>query len=87
MNILDTTVELWSLELACLEHNGSLELIRRSRRIPYIFNVKMPSRLDRTTMARTLELKTRTAGQFLMYKHMADSNQYLPNMNHSDAGY
>ena len=24
------TVELWSLELACLEHEGLLELVRRS---------------------------------------------------------
>ena len=38
-------------------------------------------------MAQTLKRKTRTAGQFLMYKHMAGSNQYLPNMNHSDAWY
>ena len=27
------TVELWSLELACLKHHGSLELIRQSWQI------------------------------------------------------
>ena len=35
-----TTVELWSLELACLEHQGSLELVRRSPQFPYTFNVQ-----------------------------------------------
>ena len=41
-----TTVELWSLELACLEHQGLLELVRRSRQFPYIFNVKIHPRLE-----------------------------------------
>ena len=40
------TVELWSLELACLEHQGSLELVRRSRQFPYTFNVKIHPRLE-----------------------------------------
>ena len=77
------TVELRSLKLACLKHHGSLELFPQSRQIPYIFNVKIHPRLEQ----RWLELKTRTAGQFLMYKPLAGSNQYLPSMNHSDAWY
>ena len=40
------TGELWSLELACLEHQGLLELVRRSRQFPYIFNVKIHPRLE-----------------------------------------
>ena len=40
------TVELWSLELACLEHQGSLELVRLSRQFPYTFNVKIHPRLE-----------------------------------------
>ena len=40
------TVELWSLELACLEHQGSLELVRRSRQFPYTFNVKIHPKLE-----------------------------------------
>ena len=40
------TVELWSLELACLEHQESLELIRRSQQFPYTFNVKIHHRLE-----------------------------------------
>ena len=39
-------VELWSLELACLKHHESLELIRQSRQSPYIFNVKIHPRLE-----------------------------------------
>ena len=38
-------------------------------------------------MPQTLELKTQTAGQFSLYKLLAGSNQYLPNMNHADAWY
>ena len=75
------TVKLWSLELACLEHHGSLELICQSRQSPYIFNVKIHPRVEQ----RWLELKTRTAGQFLLNKLLAGSNQY--NMNHADAWY
>ena len=41
-----TTVELWSVELVCLEHQGSLELVRRSRKFPYTFNVKTYPRLE-----------------------------------------
>ena len=40
-NLQGYTVELWSLELACLEHQGSLELVCRSRQTPYTFNVKI----------------------------------------------
>ena len=40
------TVELWLLELACLKHQGLLELVRRSRQFPYIFNVKIHPRLE-----------------------------------------
>ena len=47
-----TTVELWSLELACLKHHGSLELIYQSWQIPYIFNVKIHPRVEQ----RWLEL-------------------------------
>ena len=39
------TVELWLLELACLEHQGSLELVHRSQQFPYTFNVKIHPRL------------------------------------------
>ena len=79
--IFPYTVELWSLELICVEHNGSLALIRQSPQFLYIFNIKIHPRLEQ----RWLELKTWTAGQFLMYKCLAGSNQYLPNMNHSEA--
>ena len=46
------TVQLWSLELACLEHQGSLELVRRSQQFPYTFNIKIHPRLEQ----RWLEL-------------------------------
>ena len=46
------TVELWSLELACLEHQGSLELVPRPRQFPHTFNVKIHHRLEQ----RWLEL-------------------------------
>ena len=52
------TVELWSLELACLEHQGSLELVRRSRQFPYTFNVKIRTRLEQ----RWLELSNSKHG-------------------------
>ena len=58
------TVELWSLELACLEHQESLELVCRSRQFPYTFNVKIHPRLEQ----RWLELKTRSAGGFFHVK-------------------
>ena len=35
------TVELWSLVLVCLEHQGSLELVRWSQQFPYTFNVNI----------------------------------------------
>ena len=57
-----TTVELWSLELACLEHQGSLELVRRSRQFPCTFSVKIHPRLEQLW----LELKARSAGRFFM---------------------
>ena len=60
--MIDSTVELWSLELACLEHQGLLELVRRSLQFPNTFNVKIHPRLEQ----RWLELKARSAGQFLM---------------------
>ena len=40
------TVELWSLKLACLKHQGSLELNVRSRQFPHIFNAKIHPRLE-----------------------------------------
>ena len=52
------TVELWSLELACFEHQGSLELVRRSRQFPYTFNVKIHPRLEQ----RWLELSNSKHG-------------------------
>ena len=52
------TVELWSLELACLEHQGSLELVRRSRQTPYTFNVKIHPWLEQ----RWLELSNSKHG-------------------------
>ena len=52
------TVELWSLELACLEHQGSLELVRRSRQFAYTFNVKLHPRLEQ----RWLELSNSKHG-------------------------
>ena len=52
------TVELWSLELACLEHQGSLELVRRSQQFPYTFNVKIHPRLEQ----RWLELSNSKHG-------------------------
>ena len=52
------TVELWSLELACLEHQGSLELVRQSRQFPYTFNVKIHHSLEQ----RWLELSTSKHG-------------------------
>ena len=52
------TVELWSLELACLEHQGSLELVGRSRQFPYTLNVKIHPRLEQ----RWLELSNSTNG-------------------------
>ena len=61
-NIIVFTVELWSLDLACLEHQGSLELVRLSRQFPYTFNVRIHPRLEQ----RWLELKARSAGQFFM---------------------
>ena len=52
------TVELWSLELACFEHQRSLELVRRSRQFPYTFNVKIHPRL----VQRWLELSNSKHG-------------------------
>ena len=45
-NKIMSTVELWSLELACLEHQGSLELVRRSQQFPHTLNVKIHPRLE-----------------------------------------
>ena len=56
------TVELWSLELACLEHQGSLKLVCRSWQFPYTFNVKIHPRLEQ----RSLELKARSVWRFFM---------------------
>ena len=63
--------------------SNAIELIRQSQQFPFIFNVKIHPRLEQ----QWLELRTRTAGQFLMYKRLAGSNQYLSNMNHLDAWY
>ena len=52
------TVELWSLELACVEHQGSLELICPYRQFPYTFNVKIHPRLEQ----RCLELSNSKHG-------------------------
>ena len=56
--LLNNTVELWLLELACLKHQGSLELFRRSRQFPYSFNVKIHPRLEQ----RWLELSNSKYG-------------------------
>ena len=40
------TVELWSLELICLEHHGSLELVRQSHQFLYVFNAKRHPRFE-----------------------------------------
>ena len=56
--LIMNTVELWSLELACFEHQGSLELVRWSRQFPYTFNVKIPLRLEQ----RWLELSNSKHG-------------------------
>ena len=58
------TVELWPLELACLEHQGSLKLVRWSWQFPYTFNVKIYPRLEQPW----LELKARSAGRFFHVK-------------------
>ena len=55
-----TTVKLWSLELACLEHQGSLELVRRSRQFLYTFNDKIYPRLEQ----RWLELSNSKHGPY-----------------------
>ena len=55
---LSYTVELWSLELACLEHQGSLELVRRPRQFPHTFNVQIHPRLEQ----RWLELSNSKHG-------------------------
>ena len=55
---LKYTVELWSLELACLEHQGSLELVRWSWQFPYTFNVKIHPRFEQ----RWLELSSSKHG-------------------------
>ena len=57
-SLLYSTVELWLLELACLEHQGSLELVRRSRQFPYTFNNKIHPRLEQ----RWLELSNSKHG-------------------------
>ena len=44
--MIKITVELWSLVLACLEHQGSLELVSWPRQFPYTFNVKIHPRLE-----------------------------------------
>ena len=44
--IVVSTVELWSLELACLEHQGSLKLVCWSWQFRFTFNVKMHPRLE-----------------------------------------
>ena len=44
ISFLDS-VKLWFLKLVCLEHHGSLELIRQSPQFPYILNVKIHLRL------------------------------------------
>ena len=59
------TVKLWSLELACLEHQGLFELVRWSLQFPYTYNVKIHPKAP-TAMARTLELKARSAGRFFL---------------------
>ena len=52
------TVKLWSLEPACLEHQGSLELVRQSWQFPYTFDVKIYPRLEQ----RWLELSNSKHG-------------------------
>ena len=57
------TVKLWSLEPACLEHQGSLELVRRSWQFPYTFDVKIYPRLEQRWLEqRLLELSNSKHG-------------------------
>ena len=59
------TVKLWTLELACLDYQGSLNLVRRSRQFPHTFNVKIHPRLEQ----RWLQLsnsKHGPQGEFFM---------------------
>ena len=53
-----STVELWSLELARLEHQGSLEIVRRLLQFSYTLNVKIHPRLEQ----RWLELSNSKRG-------------------------
>ena len=59
------TVELWSLELACLEHQGSLEPVRQSLQFPYTFNVKIHPRLEQWWLELS-NSKHDPQGNFLM---------------------
>ena len=88
LSIILSTVELWSLELACLENHGLLELIRQSRQVLYIFNVKIHPMLEQQWIELSYS-KHWPQGNFLCInsKHLAGLNQYWPNLNHSDAWY
>ena len=52
-------------ELACLKHQGSLKLVRRSRRFPHTFNVKIHPRLEQRWL-ELLHSKHGQHGNFLM---------------------
>ena len=58
LDVFRNTVKLWSLEPACLEHQGSLELVRQSWQFPYTFDVKIYPRLEQ----RWLELSNSKHG-------------------------
>ena len=77
------TVELWSLELACLEHLGSLELIRQSRQFPYTFNVKIHPRLEQRWL-ELLNSKHSPQGDFSCKNTMmARTKYYFTRISHT----
>ena len=82
------TVELWSLELACLEHQGSLELVRRSPQYPYTINVKIHPRVEQRWL-KLSNSKHGPQGDFFMLKRYDGcydgSNQIFLYINQSHA--
>ena len=58
------TVELWSLELACLEHQGSLDLFVGPSNFPIHLLLKYTP--GSNSDGSTLELKAWSSGRFFM---------------------
>ena len=81
---MHNSIELWSLELACLEHQGLLELVRRSRQFPYTFNVKIHPRLEQRWL-KLSKSKHSPQSDFFMLEHYNGSNQIFLYMNQSHA--